>query len=238
MHADETGWREDGQNGWLWAFLTAAVQVFHCDRSRGSHVPLAMLGEDFSGIVVSDFLSSYGPLECAKQRCWVHFERGLKHLEETHPEHAGVATWRAEIRALYEQAAAYRDKQLAYEGERTMPLLRARAKARRQFERALMKLARPYLKNKDNPRHLLAKRIERFQYELFVFVEHPEAPPENNAAERGLRPSVIFRKISGGTRSERGSVTMAILRSLFGTWRLHGENPLEACLALLASATA
>jgi transposase len=236
VHADETGWREDGQNGWLWVFLTPKLQLFHRDARRASAIPMEMLGEDFGGIVVSDFLSSYGPLTCEKQRCWVHLQRALRELEETHPEHVGVAKWRAQIRALYAQAAAYREKELAYHGDRTMPLLTARRKARRQFERALMKLARPYLKNKDDPRNILAKRIEQFQFELFVFVEHPEVPPENNAAERGLRPSVIFRKICGGTRSERGSVTMATLRSLFGTWRLQGKHPLQACLRLLASA--
>ncbi len=55
--------------------------------------------------------------------------------------------------------------------------------------------------------------------ELFVFVSHPETPPDNNAAERSLRHLVISRKISAGTPSGAGSGSKMTLASLFGTWR-------------------
>ena len=73
----------------------------------------------------------------------------------------------------------------------------------------------------------LCRRVERHIKELFVFVAQPEVPPDNNAAERSLL--VISRKISGGTRSERGTA------SLFGTWRAQGLNSLLACRELLVS---
>ena len=63
----------------------------------------------------------------------------------------------------------------------------------------------------------------------------PEAPADNNAAERSLRHLVISRKISGGTRSERGTERKMTLASLFGTWRAQGLNPLAACRQLLVS---
>jgi len=68
-----------------------------------------------------------------------------------------------------------------------------------------------------------------------VFVEHPEVPPDNNRAERSLRAVVVARKVSGGTRSPKGSTTMSILRSLFGSWKLRGSDPLEACQRLVAT---
>ena len=55
--------------------------------------------------------------------------------------------------------------------------------------------------------------VERFLPELFTFVAEPRASADNNAAERSLRPPVVSRKISGGTRSERGSETKSILAS-------------------------
>ena len=61
--------------------------------------------------------------------------------------------------------------------------------------------------------------------ELFVFVAEPKVPPDNNAAERSLRTVVISRKISGGTRSGRGTDTKTTLASLFGTWRAQGSTP-------------
>ena len=85
------------------------------------------------------------------------------------------------------------------------------------------------------PQSVLCKRLVKFEAELFTFVEYPEVPSENNAAERSVRPRVIARKISGGTRSAAGSKTMAVLASLFETWGLRGENALEACRAMLVA---
>ena len=60
--------------------------------------------------------------------------------------------------------------------------------------------------------------MEKHIKELFVFVAEPDVPADNNAAERSLRPLVVSRKISGGTRSEPGTDSKMTLASLFGTW--------------------
>lgn len=235
VHGDETSWRENGVNGYLWAFLTPTLHWFLRSPSRASAVPESVLGSEFAGTLVTDFYSGYSPLTCRKQRCWVHLLRDLHELEDAHPKSRSIAAWRQRIRGLYEQATAYRDAQRAMGEPASMQLRRARQRMRERFERALLQLARPLLAKPNDPRHVLAKRLERFRFELFPFVEDPAVPPENNAAERALRPAVIARKVSGGTRSPRGSETMAILRSLFATWALRGHQPLEACLALLAN---
>ena len=80
-----------------------------------------------------------------------------------------------------------------------------------------------------------ARRIERHIKELFVFVAEPDVPADNNPAERSLRHLVISRKVSGGTRSERGTESKMTLASIFGTWRAQGLNPLAACRQLLVS---
>ena len=59
---------------------------------------------------------------------------------------------------------------------------------------------------------------------------------ENNAAERAIRPAVVARKISGGTRSARGSNTASVLRSLFETWALQGRNTIDACREMITLA--
>lgn len=62
VHGDETGWREDGWNGYVWAFATSgpvAVRYFEHNRSRGHAVPKQMLGPGFRGWAVSDFCSAY-----------------------------------------------------------------------------------------------------------------------------------------------------------------------------------
>lgn len=76
---------------------------------------------------------------------------------------------------------------------------------------------------------MLAERIDRYLGELFTFVGYHGCPSGNNAAERAIRPAVIARKVSGGTRSENGSTTRTALMSLFGTWTLQGKDLLKAC---------
>lgn len=222
VNADETGWREDGVNGYVWSFSTPEVRYFVWRRSRGQDVAVEALGEDFGGVLVSDFYSGYNRIMSRHQRCWVHLLRDLDKLEELHPEDDGVSKWVGYIKGLYAEARAFRSDDAE-----------ERLRYRYACERALSDAARPFVKT-GLPEHTLAERIERFLPELFVFVEDPRVPPDNNAAERAVRPVVIARKISGGTRSAKGSRTRQVLASLFGTWAARGDDTLEACHAMLA----
>ena len=96
-------------------------------------------------------------------------------------------------------------------------------------------LGEQFAQAKGHPCQALAKRLLRHQDELFVFVLDPAVPADNNLAERSLRPWVIARKISGGTRSPVGSQTRMALSSLFQTWQARGLNPLHECFRLLQS---
>ena len=187
-HADETGWRQDGHNGYIWSFSTPKIRYFVYNKSRSGHVAEEVLGEDYSGITVSDFYSGYSRLLGLHQRCWVHFCRDLHKLKEDHEEDVGVALFANGVKDIYDRAKAFKS-------DRT----EVRRRQKELFEQELYDLAKPYL-GVDCPQRVLAQRIERFLPELFVFVEHPQVPSENNAAERAIRPEVIARKISGGTR--------------------------------------
>ena len=77
--------------------------------------------------------------------------------------------------------------------------------------------------------------MEKQIKELFVFVAEPQASPDNNAAERNLLHLMISRKVSRGTRSERGIDVRIALASVFGAWRAQGLNLLTACRQLLTS---
>ncbi|MBV8782387.1 MAG: transposase, partial [Phycisphaerae bacterium] len=59
VHVDETGWRIDGKNFWLWAFTDPTFTLFHVDESRGGKVALKMLGQAFDGTVICDFYGAY-----------------------------------------------------------------------------------------------------------------------------------------------------------------------------------
>lgn len=221
VNADETGWREDGQGGYLWSFSTPDVRYFQREATRSHQVPQSVLGEAYQGTLVSDFFSGYNYHLGRHQRCWVHFLRDLEELADKHANDADLRFWVAAVKQVYWDARAFSS------GDR-----KKRVKAREGFQTQLETLGRHYART-GAPQSVLAERIMRFSPELFTFVEHPEVPSENNAAERAIRPAVIDRKVTGGTRSQRGSRTKAVLRSLFGTWQARGQNTHAACLAML-----
>ena len=68
----------------------------------------------------------------------------------------------------------------------------------------------------------LKAQTKRWRGQFFTFMTDRDVPPTNNAAERALRPSVIFRKVTNGFRSTWGANVHALVRSVIGTGRLHG----------------
>ena len=230
VQADETGWREDGSNGYIWSVSTPHVRYYEYHHSRGSEVVQQLLGETFEGVLGSDFFASYNIHQGFHQRCWVHVLRDGHDLKELYPEDATLRQWVTALKALYERARAYAGPDPA------LPPAKQEAVRRQQqhaFEQELMRLCVPYVRT-SVPMHTLCERVERFLPELFVFVARPEVPSDTNLAERSVRPLVIARKISGGSRSPKGSHTRMALFSCLGTWAAQGLNPFLQCMALLS----
>ena len=225
VHADETGWRQDGKNGYLWTFSTPTERYFQYGGREKAMVDLA-LGDAFEGVLVSDFYKAYDHVRCPKQRCWAHLLRDAHDLRKQHPTAAGVQAWVDALHRLYLDAVAY---------VATAPADRlARAAAAHGFDARLLALAQPWLADPTAPQHTLSKRIAQYLGELLTFVREPDVPPDNNAAERSLRHLVTSRKISGGSRSPDGTATKVALATLFGTWRAQDINPYLACRQLLS----
>lgn len=226
VHADETGWREDGANGYIWSFSSPDVRYYTYRRSRGAVVAKEVLGDKFIGTLVADFYAAYNFYDGPKQRCWVHMLRALKELVEKNLDLPDVASWMESVVDLYHRAKE------SVKVKHT-DLERSRLKA--GFELELLALCRPYIGVKTAVQRVLAERMAGFIGELFTFVADPTVPSENNAAERAVRPAVVARKISGGSRSARGSKTCSVLRTLFETWALQGRNSIDACREMITT---
>jgi transposase len=226
LHVDETGWRENGHNGYLWTFSTAT----QCAFVRGSRERAVLdreVGDAYAGVLVSDVSAASTSYEGRHHYGWAHLLHDIDDLVAQHRQEARVVGWADGVHRLYQQA-------------RTLAAADADPAARRQqrqaCEAALAALCAPYLGVADAPQRMLCERIDKHLGELFVFVEDPRVPATNNAAERSLRHLVTFRKINGGTRSPAGSTTKMTLAPLFSTWRLRGLDPLTECHALLTQA--
>ncbi len=213
VYGDETGWRQDGRNGYLWSFSTPKVRYFLYRLGRSQRVVEEVLGDEFEGVLVSDFYGAYNVYRGPHQRCWTHLLRDIHQLKEQHPQDLVLARWAHAVREVYDHAQAYPepDPNLPETVRRAQ-----RVEQQQRYQQWLWSICKPYL-GSDAPMRVLCQRVQRFLPELFTFVAEPRASADNNAAERSLRPPVVSRKISGGTRSERGSETKSILASLFGT---------------------
>jgi len=74
VHGDETGWRENGQNGYIWGFSTPGeegVRYYEYDHSRAGAVAKRILGSKVNGVLVTDFYVGYNDIAGKHQRCWV-----------------------------------------------------------------------------------------------------------------------------------------------------------------------
>jgi transposase len=223
VHADETGLREDGANGYRWSFGTPAGRCV-VRGGRDKEAAEAVPGPAFTGVLVTDFCAAYDRYDGPHQRCRAHPLRAIHVLVERHPADTDLRAWAAQVRAIYDRARR---------ASGTDPAQRRRAQ--RQAETDLLACSRAY-PDADAalvPHATLCRRIAKDLPELSTVVGDPAVPATNDAAERSVRPVVIQRKISGGTRSSAGTTTFTRLATLFGTWRARGLDPLPACHRLL-----
>ena len=204
VHVDETGWRIDGKNFWLWAFTHPTFTLYHVDESRGGKVPLALLGKAFGGTVIADFYSAYNQLSGPKQRCLTHLMREVKELSAEDPSFADcplsrkLMEWCKEALRLKKQWQELPDAGYEMAASRLEDRLDAMIQS---------KPVHPESKR-------LIKRLVRHRPEMTRFLWDKDLDGTNNAAERALRPAVIMRKITGGSRSESGAEAWAKLASL------------------------
>lgn len=224
LHADETGWRMNGQTWWLWCFANRQVCYYLLDPSRGSAALEKFFAEAFDGVLITDFWPAYNAFATERQCCLVHLLRELEKVDE----HNHSAEWRAfakQLRRLVRDGMRLRKRSDFDPGRYASRI--------RRIDGRLMALATGEYADADARR--LAKRLWKHADELFTFLDHPEVPFENNLAERMIRPAVILRKVSQSNRSEKGAAVQAVLMSVYRTLKLGGSDPLATIDSALRS---
>ena len=216
LHADETGWRVNGQTHWLWCFANDGVCFYMIDRSRGSPALAKFFITEFNGVLITDFWAAYNAVCAAdKQCCLVHLLRELEKVDM----HNESAEWRAfakKLRRLIGDGIRLRKRE-DYDRQRYASRVHL-------IDQRLMVLARAEYSDGDASR--LGKRLLRYCDQLFTFLDYPDVPFENNFAERMIRPAVIIRKNSLSNRSEKGAAVQSMLMSIYRTLKLRSHNPI------------
>lgn len=90
-HADETGWRTDGKNGYVWLFATDKLSIFQFRKTRSSEVAKTVFGEKvLPGILLVDRYAGYNKAPCKIQYCYAHLLREVEDLEKEFPDSTEV----------------------------------------------------------------------------------------------------------------------------------------------------
>lgn len=228
VHADETGWRINGKNGYLWTLTNENHTLYHVDRSRSGKVIAQLLGEAFGGTLVSDFYAVYDQFDCPQQKCLTHLLRELREAVQKRPELAK--------HAFFRQCKALAQAMLRLKKRRKRLSAVAYARQVKSLETRLANLSRKEWNEADADR--LTARLRKYGDRLTTFLYDPKVDGTNNAAERALRPPVVMRKITGGNRSEAGAQAWAILASVMRTAQQQGRDVLDTLKALLRAAWA
>jgi len=227
LHGDESGWRVDGKTHWLWCFTTRDLTYYMIDRSRGSPALQKFFIEEFAGTLVTDFWGAYNAVACAlRQTCLVHLLRELEHTEKYKSPGEHWPAFAKKLRRLLGDAIRL--------WRRQDELSEATYASRRERITARLKALTdtPW---EDAHARRLVKRLRRHQSDVFTFLDQPDVPFENNAAERAIRPAVIIRKNSYGNRSQRGADCQAVLMSIFRTLKQRGHDPIRTIIDALAT---
>ena len=215
LHADETGWRVNGQTQWLWCFANHQVCYYMIDRCRGSPALQKFFTDAVEGVLITDFWAAYNTV-CAEDRqyCLVHLLRELEKVDQNNSS----AEWRAFAKKL---RRLIRDGiRLRYRKDFTPQGCASRIS---RIKKRLIALATGGYGDPDAKR--LAKRLSKYREGLFTFLDRLDIPFENNFAERQIRPAVILRKNSQSNRSKKGASTQAVLMSVYRTLKLRGHHP-------------
>jgi transposase len=223
LHVDETGWRLDGRNAWLWSFSNQDVSVYVIDPSRGQGVVEEILGEVFGGVLCSDFYGAYHKINADKQKCWSHILRDLHNLNKKEPDNIELQYFASRLQNFFDRGKDLRAKKAAGE-DVTKQLKRLKGDTERF---ACRKFRHPELQT-------LAKRLVKYRREMYTFIEK-NLEPTNNNAEREIRPAVLMRKTSYGNRSDQGRKNQAILMSMIRTADKRSQNFVAMATEHLAS---
>lgn len=234
LGVDETSWREAGTLHWLWTAVTRQFAFYRLDRHRSRAACEALLqssGPDReeppeptepaappqAPVVITDRYSAYGHLPPERRSlCWAHLARDFRAVQERGGVDAAVGRWVLELFGkILEPWHQHRRGELARE-----PFLAA-VQARQEELRTPLRWG---AERGSRPTRTLCQDLMTRWVSLWAWLEVEEGEPTNNAAERSLRPAVLWRKSSFGHQSDTGEQFVERMLTVVSTLRLQRRN--------------
>ncbi|MEW6332602.1 MAG: IS66 family transposase [Pseudomonadota bacterium] len=210
VNLDETGTKQGPHKGWIWVAATAAYTLFAIRLTRSAQVARELLGAAFRGVITTDRYGGYNDYR-RRQVCWAHLLRDFQALID-----AGGAGKRIGLRLREVARELFGHWQRVRDGTITRETMRRHI---HRLKYPLWEILEDGQRCRHAPTAALCRDLfERFD-QLWLFLEHSDVEPTNNAAERALRHAVIWRKLSFGTKSAGGSRFVERLLSVIETCR-------------------
>jgi transposase len=220
VHPDETSWREANHKAWLWVAATTLVTIFLIRCSRGGQVARELLGETFTGILVSDRWSAYNwHLTLLRQLCWAHLRRDFQAFVER-----GGASQLIGQTILIQTDLMFEWWYKVRDGTMSRTTFQNKMKLVQDKVGQLLRLGTEcnHPKTAGTCRDILKREAA-----LWTFVHTEGVEPTNNLAERQIRPAVLWRKGSFGTQSKAGSRFAERIMTVVATLKQQQRNALE-----------
>ena len=226
VHADETYWTTDGSRSYFWVHADHNHVHFQYDTSRAGQVSRDILGSDFCGTLVTDCYSGYQASAAgAKQKCLAHLARTARDWQKLTETDSLDYLFFEDVKQFVKRGCEFHRQR--GQGKLTNEQ-QATEKAWLRGEQSRLETC---LVEHEKARTLQA-RIVNHTLEWLVFLDDPRVEPTNNIAERALRPLVVVRKITFGSRSDAGARRMASLMTVGETARRHGHRASQIYFAL------
>lgn len=218
-HADETGWRICGVNSWVWAFLTKNTAYYTIEETRGKGIPQRILaGSKPTDVLIRDDYAGYEKLPMIHQSCWAHLLRKSHEAMMQPGVSKEMKTLHQTIKTIYQTILiAIRFPVGSPERMRSYGVL----------TKKLSSILEAPVTADDAKK--IQTRIRNQQNHLLTALLYDGVPLTNNLAERTIRPMVVTRRISGGSRSPDGAQTHAVNMSILQTITMR-DQPLSATL--------
>jgi transposase len=220
-HLDETTWRSAvGALSWCWAAVGEHATAFLIRGSRKGEVAKELIGDEPSGVVISDRFSGYAFVDVARRQvCLAHIGRDFRGMAEGEKEHRWIGE-----RLVGLMEALFHIWHRRKDGTIGEPELRRWA---RPIRARMIRLLDEGARSRGYETPSKCRGILQLEPAMWTFLHEPGVEPTNNAAERALRPLVIHRKTSLGTESDRGERFLERMHTVVETLRRKGESTHE-----------
>jgi transposase len=232
-NTDDTGWRVEAELAFMMGFKTVTAVVYQIRQQHRSLEVQEVIPKDYAGVLVTDRFKTYDAKVFAKvkqQKCFSHLLKNTRVMIDQAKGRAkdfpvAVRSTLKSALKLHHQlkAGSVSEKQFGISAKRWRTVLTKQLRER----------TKPLTRVNERLRSDLAKHLNKGN--LLRFLEMPEVSPTNNAAERILRPLVIFRKLCAGSKTWSGARALEAYSSVIQTARLNGSSGFEVLKELYAA---